>query len=235
MPVGKAELVVFELRLPATAPVAGKTIAEIVRRGGLPAPVPVHRRGDRHRPRRRRRQHRRPGRHHGPDGRAPARPPARAALPHRRRRRRATIPTARARSRPWPRSRSCPASPTTTSPTSWPDRRFERHQQGRHAVRRGPARATGCTSSPPARWRRRRGADRRWSCARPSYFGERTALTGQPRTRTVRVIEDAELLAVDGSALRARGPAQPVPGHGARQGALRPAALGVTAAGCASR
>jgi CRP-like cAMP-binding protein len=37
----------------------------------------------------------------------------------------------------------------------------------------------------------------------PDYFGERTALTGQPRTRTVRVTDDAELLAVEGSALRA--------------------------------
>ena len=37
----------------------------------------------------------------------------------------------------------------------------------------------------------------------PAYFGERTALTGQPRTRTVRVREDAELLAVEGSTLRA--------------------------------
>ena len=38
MPVGKAELVVFELKLPATAPVAGKTIAEIVRQEDFPRP-----------------------------------------------------------------------------------------------------------------------------------------------------------------------------------------------------
>ena len=36
----------------------------------------------------------------------------------------------------------------------------------------------------------------------PAYVGERTALTGQPRTRTVRVVEDAEVLVVEGSALR---------------------------------
>ena len=36
----------------------------------------------------------------------------------------------------------------------------------------------------------------------PAHFGERTALTGQPRTRTVRVMEDAEALVVDGPMLR---------------------------------
>jgi trk system potassium uptake protein TrkA len=37
----------------------------------------------------------------------------------------------------------------------------------------------------------------------PSHFGERAAITGEPRTQTARVIEDAELLALDSSAFRA--------------------------------
>lgn len=37
----------------------------------------------------------------------------------------------------------------------------------------------------------------------PAHFGEKTALTGQSRGRTVRVIEDAEMLAVEGTVLRA--------------------------------
>jgi CRP-like cAMP-binding protein len=36
----------------------------------------------------------------------------------------------------------------------------------------------------------------------PAFFGERTALTGHPRSRTVTVVEDAELLCVDGAAVR---------------------------------
>jgi trk system potassium uptake protein len=37
----------------------------------------------------------------------------------------------------------------------------------------------------------------------PAFFGERTALTGHPRSRTVKILEDAELLSVDGAAVRA--------------------------------
>ena len=36
----------------------------------------------------------------------------------------------------------------------------------------------------------------------PAHFGERTALTGQARTRTLTVTEDAEVLAVEGPTLR---------------------------------
>lgn len=37
----------------------------------------------------------------------------------------------------------------------------------------------------------------------PAYFGETSALIGNPRAQTARVVEDAELLALDGSTLRA--------------------------------
>jgi trk system potassium uptake protein TrkA len=37
----------------------------------------------------------------------------------------------------------------------------------------------------------------------PAFFGERTALTGHPRSRTITVVEEAELSSVDGAAVRA--------------------------------
>jgi trk/ktr system potassium uptake protein len=36
----------------------------------------------------------------------------------------------------------------------------------------------------------------------PAYFGERSAVTGHPRTRTITAAEDSHLVAVDGAALR---------------------------------
>jgi CRP-like cAMP-binding protein len=36
----------------------------------------------------------------------------------------------------------------------------------------------------------------------PAYFGEMSALTGEPRTQTAHVTEDAEILSVDSSAFR---------------------------------
>jgi CRP-like cAMP-binding protein len=37
----------------------------------------------------------------------------------------------------------------------------------------------------------------------PAHFGERAAITGEPRSDSARVLEDAELLTLDSSAFRA--------------------------------
>ena len=130
MPVGKAELVVFELRLPATAPVAGKTIAEIVRSRtsrsrclfigvetatGLDvADGNTVVQGGTTRP----------------HGGAPSRSPARAALSSPTSARPGTIPIARARSRPSPRCRSSSGVAHDDLSDLLAGSRFERHKKG---------------------------------------------------------------------------------------------------------
>ena len=200
MPVGKAELVVFELRLPATAPVAGKTVAEIVRAEDFPRPVLFI----------------------GvetatglelADGNTVVRG--------------GTTVLIAARRPDLPRVLRCLTDVGAVGDD--PERgraihtlsqvpflsgvaqddltdllegsRFERHHKGAtlyaegqpgdvlYVIVSGAVEAQSPGGTPVV-------------MRASEYFGERTALTGQPRTRTVRVIEDAELLAVAGTALR---------------------------------
>jgi trk system potassium uptake protein TrkA len=201
MPVGKAELVVFELRLPAAAPVNGKTIAEIVRDPDFPRPclfigvetatgldvadgnTVVHggttvlmaaRRPDLPRVLRCLTDV-------GPAGDDPDRGRAIQTL--------STVPFL-----------SGVAHDDLVELLAGAG--FERHKKGAtlyaegqpgdrlYVIVTGSVEAAARGGLPVV-------------LRAPEYFGERTALTGQARTRTIRLLEDAELLAVDGTALRA--------------------------------
>ena len=200
MPVGKAELVVFELKLPATAPVAGKTIAEIVRDEDFPRPclfigvetatgldvadgntvvqggttvLMAARRPDLPRVLKSLTDV-------GSDGDDPDRARAIEAL--------AQVPFL-----------SGVAKDDLTDLSE--GARFERHEKGGTLYAVGqPGDRLYVLTSGAVEAETRGGAP--VMLRPPMYFGERTALTGQPRTRTVRVIEDAELLVVSGAALR---------------------------------
>ena len=199
MPVGKAELVVFELKLPAAAPVAGRTIADIVRDPVFPRPclfIGVET----------------PTGLDVADGNTVVQG--------------GTTVLMAARRPDLPRVLKCLTS--TGDGAAGDDRaraietlalvpflsgvsrddladlaggaRFERHSKGEKLYAAGQA------------------GDRLYVLTRgaveadlhgetvtlrpPSHFGERTALTGQPRTRTVTVVDDVEVLAVEGPTLR---------------------------------
>jgi trk system potassium uptake protein TrkA len=201
MPVGKAELVVFELRLPAAAPVAGKTIAEIVRLPDFPRPclfigVETATGLD------------------VADGNTVVQGGTTVLMAARRpdlpRVLRCLTDVGAAGGDP-DRGRAIQtlAQVPFLSGLAHDDlndllagSRFERHRKGDTLYEEGQPGdrlyviASGAVEvetrgRPPVVLRP------------PDSFGERTALTGQPRTRTVRVLEDAELLVVEGSALRA--------------------------------
>jgi len=198
--VGKAELVVFELRLPATAPVAGKTIAEIVRQPDFPKPclfigvetatgldvadgntvvqagttvLMAARRPDLPRVLRCLTDV-------GPDGHDPDRARAIQTL--------STVPF--------------------LSGVAHDDlsdllmgSRFERHKKGATLYAEGqPGDRLYVIASGAVEAETKGGPPVVLKTG--EYFGERTALTGQPRTRTIRFIDDAEILAVEGSSLR---------------------------------
>src|SRR6188768_21498 len=199
MPVGKAELVVFELRLPAGVPVAGKTIAEIVKDPDFPRPclfigvetatgldiangntvveggttvLMAARRPDLPRVLRCLTDV-------GATGDAPDRARAMETLGH--------VPFL-----------------TGVAHDDLSDllagSRFERHAKGGTLYAEGQPGDRLYVIASGAVETETHGATT--VLRAPEYFGERTALTGQPRTRTVRVVEDAEVLAVEGSALR---------------------------------
>ncbi len=200
MPVGKAELVVFELKLPATAPVAGKSIAEIVRQEDFPRPclfigvetatgldvadgntvVPggttvlmAARRPDLPRVLRCLTDV-------GPDGHDPDRARAIQTLTH--------VPFL-----------SGVAHDDLSDLLT--GSRFERHKKGETLYAEGqPGDRLYVIASGAVEAETRGGPPVVLKTG--EYFGERTALTGQPRTRTIRFLDDAELLAVEGSALR---------------------------------
>src|SRR5688500_15903108 len=201
MPVGKAELVVFELRLPASAPVAGKTIAEIVRQQDFPRPClfigvetatgldvadgnTVVRGGTTVLMAARRPDLPRVLRcltDVGLDGHDPDRARATQLL--------SQVPFL-----------SGVAHDDLTALLA--GAAFERHKKGDTLYAEGqPGDRLYVIASGAVEAETRGG--RPVVLRSPNYFGEGTALTGQPRTRTIRVIEDADLLAVEGSALRA--------------------------------
>lgn len=200
MPVGKAELVVFELKLPAAAPVAGRTIAEIVRQEDFPRPclfigVETSTGLD------------------VADGNTVVSGGSTVLMAARR----PDLPRVLARltsvaddgsGAERARAVDVLAQVPFLTGVAKDDlsemavgARFERHAKGGTLYAAGQA------------------GDRLYVLTRgtveaetsdgahvtlraPAHFGERTALTGQPRTRTVRVIEDVEVLAVDGPILR---------------------------------
>jgi trk system potassium uptake protein TrkA len=200
MPVGKAELVVFELRLPATAPVAGKTIAEIVKQEDFPRPclfigVETATGLD------------------VADGNTVVQGGTTVLMAARRpdlpRVLRCLTDVGAAASDP-DRARAIQALAEVPFLTGvahddlsdlLAGSRFERHGKGDTLYAEGqPGDKLYVIAS--GRVETAAGSGPAVVLEPPSYFGERTALTGQPRTRTVRVIEDVELLAVEGSALR---------------------------------
>ena len=200
MPLGKAELVVFELKLPSTAPVAGKTIAEIVRQPDFPRPclfigvetatgldvadgntvvqggttvLMAARRPDLPRVLRVLTDV-------GPEGHDPDRARAIQTL--------STVPFLSGV------AHDDLADLLTGS-------RFERHKKGATLYAEGqPGDRLYVIASGAVEAETRGGPPVVLKTG--EYFGERTALTGQPRTRTIRFLDDAELLSVDGSALR---------------------------------
>jgi len=201
MPVGKAELVVFELKLPATAPVAGKTIAEIVRREDFPRPclfigVETATGLD------------------VADGNTVVQGGTTVLMAARRpdlpRVLRCLTDVGAAGDDP-DRARAIQtlAQVPFLSGVAHDDlndllagSRFERHRKGGTLYAEGqPGDRLYVIVSGAVEAETRGGPP--LVLRPPAQFGERTALTGQPRTRTVRVLEDAELLAVEGSALRA--------------------------------
>ena len=201
MPLGKAELVVFELRLPAAAPVAGKTIAEIVRGAEFPKPclfigVETATGLD------------------VADGNTVVHGGATVLMAARRpdlpRVLRCLTDVGAAADDP-NRARAI----QTLSQVPFlsgvghddlselvADAGFERHRKGDTLYTEGQAGDRLYVIVSGAVQAEARGGHPVVLRA-PEHFGERTALTGQPRTRTTRVIEDAEILAVEGIALRA--------------------------------
>jgi trk system potassium uptake protein TrkA len=199
MPVGKAELVVFELKLPAGSPVAGRTIADIVKDPGFPRPslfigvetstgldvaagntvveggstvLMAARRPDLPRVLERLT-------HVGGAGGDSERSRAIDTL--------ATVPFLSGVARDDLADLAVGA-------------RFERHERGGTLYAAGQPGDRLYVLTAGAVESDLRGET--VTLRPPAHFGERTALTGQPRTRTVRVMEDAEVLAVDGPILR---------------------------------
>jgi trk system potassium uptake protein TrkA len=200
MPVGKAELVVFELKLPAAAPVAGRTIADIVRDPEFPRPclfIGVET----------------PTGLDVADGNTVVRG--------------GTTVLMAARRPDLPRVLACLTS--VDDGGAHADRaravetlaqvpflagvshddlaelaagaRFERHEKGSRLYAAGEAGDRLYVLTRGAV-----GAELRGETAvlrPPAHFGERTALTGQARARTVAALEDIEVLAVEGPTLRA--------------------------------
>ena len=213
MPLGRGELVITELADPGG-----------LRRGGA-----GHRRPSSAAPsspatasssasRRKRTSGSRTGRPSSPPGRASSWPPtsrswarSSAASP-RWKAGRASPVQSRGRGARCAAWASWPASPRTTWPRWPPPRRWRHRKKGEVLYRRGDKgdrlyvlRAGGVDVES------RDG--RKTMLKPPAFFGERSALTGHPRSRTITVVEDAQLLSVDGAAVRAAGPAQPLRGR----------------------
>ena len=199
MPVGKAELVVFELKLPAAAPVSGRTIADIVRQADFPRPclfIGVET----------------PTGLDVADGNTVVQG--------------GTTVLMAARRPDLPRVLRCLTSvgdsaggadrarATDTlalvpflSGVSRDDladlaegAQFERHAKGEKLYAAGQPGDRLYVLIRGAVEAEMRGET--VTLRPPAHFGERTALTGQPRTRTVTVVDDVEVLAVEGPALR---------------------------------
>ena len=199
MPVGKAELVVFELKLPAAAPVAGKTIAEIVKSDDFPRPclfIGVET----------------PTGLDVADGNTVVSGGTTVLMAARR----PDLPRVLATLTAVPddgsgavRARAIEtlAQVPFLSGVARDDladlaegARFEKHAKGGTLYAAGqPGDRLYVLLAGEVQ------ADMRGETVTlkpPAHFGERTALTGQPRTRTVRVMDDVEVLVVDGPILR---------------------------------